>query len=256
MTGALVLAGRPNTGVFADVSDAPVEAVIDIAGQPMINYVLAALKDCPGIDRIVVVGDEAAIRPVLSDGEVEFCEPGGSLVANLRTGFAALAGLRRIMVVTDDAVLMTGPVLHDFQQRCLALAGDAKFFYAIVAKHSYERQFPDSRRTYVRLRDGVYTGGNVFMVDGNIAQSLLGFVEQLYARRKQPVALARLLGFGIILRYALGRLTVDQLERHVAGMVGAAGRAVIGPPELGFDVDRPEDLPVAARYLARRDQGG
>ena len=255
MTGALVLAGRSNAGLLAPVSNAPLEALIEVAGRPMIAYVLEALAGCRAVERIVVVGDEGRLAPAVAGVPARFVAPGQSLVESLRIGIEALAGAERILVLTSDIPLITAEALDDFVLRAEGL--DARFFYAVVERSRYEAAFPGSRRTYVRLRDGVFTGGNVFLADAGVARGAVDLVERFYAHRKSPLALARLLGFGTILAFALGRLRVADLERRVSDMVGAPGRAIISRyPEIGFDVDRPEDLAAAETYLRRRQKGG
>ncbi|HAH96174.1 MAG TPA: hypothetical protein DCL69_04630, partial [Firmicutes bacterium] len=52
----IVLAGARNNGPLSMASDAAYEAEIEIAGHPMVWYVLKALREIAAIERIVVVG--------------------------------------------------------------------------------------------------------------------------------------------------------------------------------------------------------
>ncbi|HEX6988487.1 MAG TPA: NTP transferase domain-containing protein [Bacillota bacterium] len=253
--GALVLAGRANTGALAAAADVPLEALVPVAGRPMIGYVLDALRASSAVGPIVVVGDPAVLESEVGGGGVEFLAPGATLIDNLRIGFAALASADRVLAVTSDIPLLTGEAIDDFIPRAEAAGGT--FHYAIVERTVYEAAFPGSRRTWVRLRDGTFTGGNVFLADTSVAAGALDLVDRFYANRKNPLALARLLGLGTIFAYLLRRLTVARLERHVSGLVGSPGRALITPyAEIGFDVDRPDDLAAAEAWLRRRGQAG
>src|SRR5690606_15700089 len=179
-------------------------------------------------------------RAAGGDG-VAFAAPGATLVDNLRIGFAALPGAGRILVVTSDLPLLTRPAVEDFLSRAAEAGGD--FHYPIVERAVYEAAFPGSRRTWVRLRDGTFTGGNLFLAEARVAAGALDLVERFYANRKNPLGLARLLGLGTIAAYLFGRLTVARLEARVSAMVGSRGRALVTPyAEIAFDVDRPEDL--------------
>lgn len=249
--GALVLAGRDNTGALAEVSDAALEALVPVAGRPMIAYVLDALRSSGAVGPIVVVGEPDALREAAGSDGVTFAAPGKTLIDNLRIGFAALDGVQRVLAVTSDIPLLTGPAVDDF----IARAGEAGggFHYAVVERHVYEAAFPGSRRTWVRLRDGTFTGGNLFLTDAVVAAGALDLVDRFYANRKNPLGLARLLGLGTIVSFLLGRLTVPRLERRVSAMVGAQGRALITPyAEIAFDVDRGEDVAAAETWLTRR----
>ena len=55
---ALILAGAPNTKKLTAVSPESYEALIPIAGRPMVDFVVAALEDSSSVEQIVIVGPE------------------------------------------------------------------------------------------------------------------------------------------------------------------------------------------------------
>ena len=60
-----------------------------------------------------------------------------------------------------------------------------------------------------------------------------------------------------LLRLALGRLSVADLERRATQMVGTGVQAVpVRWPEIAFDVDDADDLTLARQYLRRRQAEG
>ena len=48
LVDAVVLAGQANQGALRDVSSATNEALIEVAGRPMLQYVIDALAGCGG----------------------------------------------------------------------------------------------------------------------------------------------------------------------------------------------------------------
>ncbi len=63
------------------------------------------------------------------------------------------------------------------------------------------------------------------------------------ALRKRPLALARRIGWDILLKLLLGRLSLGDLEARARRLLGVEARALPTPyPEVGVDVDREEDL--------------
>ena len=120
--------------------------------------------------------------------------------------------------------------------------------WSIIPKDSCERRFPEGRRTYVRLRDGTFTGGNGVVLTRQFVAMRGELIGRLYAARKNPVKLAALLGIGILFGLVTGRLRLAQLEARASRLVGGRVAAVISTyPELGFDVDKLEDLNLARR---------
>lgn len=257
MIPALVLAGRANRGRLREYSPVASEALIPLAGRPMLAYVLEALAAAPSVGPgvWVVAADEGVARLAAACG-ARPVPAGASLVESLRAGLRALPpGAERVLVATGDAALLTAEAVEEFVAAGRATGADV--CWAVVPRAEYERQLPGSRRTFVRTADGAFTGGNLFLLRPEAVEPALGLLESFYAARKSPLALARLLGLPVLARWLLGRLTVAAVERRVAELAGVRGRAVILPrAELGFDVDDAEDAAYAEGVLRRRGAAG
>jgi hypothetical protein len=73
-------------------------------------------------------------------------------------------------------------------------------------------------------------------------------IGRLYAARKNPLKLAALFGLPFVFGLLTGRLTIRQLEERACAIISGRVAAVISTyAELGFDVDKAEDLEVARR---------
>lgn len=245
-----MLAGRRNRGRLQGVSDAAWEALVPIAGRPMVGYVLAALGGVDEIDRIAVVGpDPGPTPPGRGPGTWTVVPPGDSLVENLRRGVDSLGACDEILVVTSDVPLLGPEDVTEFLRRCREREADLG--YPIVERRDCEAAFPGVRRTYVRLSDGAYTGGNVIYLRGDALERVWPFLDRVYAARKRPYALLPLFGFGVAVAVLTGRARVAALERRVERLAGLRARAVaMKRPAIAVDVDKPEDLELAARMIA------
>lgn len=90
----------------------------------------------------------------------------------------------------------------------------------------------------------------MFAVRIAVVEDCLAVAKKLVARRKNPLALARLFGLGLAWKFLNGRLSIREAEDRFAGMLGITGRAVISPfAEVGVDVDKPSDLKLAEEFL-------
>lgn len=218
----------------------------------MVSRVVAAAEGCPELDPVCVVGPGEALRPVLTNGRCIVIEPGASLVENIRRGAAAIGENSWMLILTSDIPLIDKNTLQSLLNSCDR--NSAKFFYPIIRREVYERAFPGSRRTYARLADGSFTGGNGFLIHVDALEPVLQMVDKIYALRKSPVRLAKLLGVKFVVKLLLGRLRIEELERHASTLIGVSGKAVVVEhPELGFDVDRPEDVALVERYLTQAE---
>src|SRR3990170_248693 len=123
---------------------------------------------------------------------------------------------------------------------------EADIYYTIIPKETTEAVFPGTKRTYIRLRDVRFTGGNVHLVRKETFLKTKTAGERIFAKRKSPFGLIRLLGFTFVTKFLLGRLTIASLEQKAGRSLSARVKAVVTAyPELGVDVDKPEDLRLA-----------
>ncbi|MEI7834415.1 MAG: hypothetical protein WCJ56_14605, partial [bacterium] len=68
-------------------------------------------------------------------------------------------------------------------------------------------------------------------------------IEDVYNARKAPLKLVGLLGWGTLARFLAGTADLATLEQVASRILHAPARAIISHhAELGFDVDKPEDL--------------
>lgn len=207
-------------------------------------WVLDALLGAPSVTSIGLVGPESLKRD-----HVVMAPMADDLFGNILLGLStAPTDADTVLFVTSDIPWMTAPIVEAFLEKA---PHDVDVVYPIIPKEVAETRFPGTKRTYVRLREGVYTGGNLFLAKTAALPRLKERAETLLAHRKSPLTLARDVGVGLLIRLLLGRLSVHQVEQRVGGLLGISGRALIFPyAEAGVDVDKPEDLAMAERDLA------
>lgn len=226
-----------------------VKGLLDINGRPMLEYAARALGNASLVGKIAVVLPRGRAEGDWTRFVDEVAESSGGLPEGIRAGTEVLRTDRMLLVVSADIPLLTPDALDDFLERCFGQS--ARVYYPIIERESVRHRFPDVKRTYVRMREGSFTGGNLALVDPRVVKENMSLFETAYDLRKSPLGLARVLGFGFMLRFVLGRLSIAQAERRVSAMLGAECRAVITPyAEIGVDVDKGSDLELVRRVLA------
>ncbi|GAA5337093.1 NTP transferase domain-containing protein [Thermus antranikianii] len=207
------------------------KALVPYRGRPMAEWVLSALREA-GLS-VVYVGE----NPGLSPSPRLTLPDRGSLLGNLEAALEHVEG--RVLVATADIPHLTPEAVRYVLEK----APEAALVYPIVPKEAVEARFPHSRRTYARLREGVFTGGNLVLLDKGLFYQALPLAQRVVALRKSPLALARLIGLDVLLKLLLGRLSLPELEGRAGRILGVEAKALITPyPEVGVDVDREEDL--------------
>ncbi|HEX4014527.1 MAG TPA: nucleotidyltransferase family protein [Candidatus Cybelea sp.] len=246
---AVVLAGGPCDDVAKLQPGAPNKAFVDICGTTLVGRVVAALRDSPSIERIVVVTppDEWG-NPDLRAAD-DFRPDGVRIRDSLRNGLEGFAFDRALLVATSDLPVLTIAAVEDFAERSTAL--DADVVYGCVEKRVHLQRYPRIPHTWARMRDGTFCGGGLAAIKPRALPLLERFIEDLGAARKHPFKLASLFGWDMLARFAIGRLSIAQAEARASRILGAPVRALVSPfPETGVNVDRVGDVELA-RELVR-----
>lgn len=244
-----MLGGGDPGDAFAAAHGVSVKPLIELGGSPMAAHVLRALRGSGRVRRILYVGPTTPEIEALSDGRVT---DHGTLLSNLEAGVEALrsTGLppgERVMVVTADIPLLGAEAVRDLLD---AAPTEAALIYPVVRREVCEAQFPGVKRTYARLRDGTFTGGNLFLLDPALIGQFLPRLRALLAARKAPLRLAGIVGPGVLLALVTGRLSVSALERRVSDLLGVRACALITlHAAVGTDVDKEADLQLAREHL-------
>jgi GTP:adenosylcobinamide-phosphate guanylyltransferase len=247
---ALILAGAPNTKKLAAVSPESYEALIPLAGRPMVDFVVTALNESPSVGKVVIVGP-SGLDYLQGNNKVTAIVPcGDTLMANLRRGLDTLGTSGLVLVATADIPLLTALAVEDFLAQANKYPAD--FYYSIVEKSVGDAKYPEVKRTYVRLKEGTFTGGNLLLLNPRILDRGWKWAEDMFRLRKEPLKMCRLLGWGFFVRLLLGQLTITAVEQRFEQLFEAKGKAVISPyPEVGIDVDKPADYELAAKYIGQ-----
>ncbi len=215
------------------------KALVPFEGQPLASYVLNALHGSAGVARILYVGEAT---PAISAQVARVLPAGATFVQSFTVGVKAalaLAPESPVLVTTADLPWLQAAAVDDFLAAALGVA----LAYPIVRGETALARFPEQRRTFVRLRDGRFTGGNMIVLSPEMVPVLLPFIERAYQGRKNPLVLARLFGFDFIVKLALGQLSIAAVERRATHVLGLPVRALETPhASIGADVDKLEHL--------------
>lgn len=227
------------------------EAFLPIGGKYMLDRLVEVLLACP-FSRIVVVGPPA-VAGRYSDRRVSFAPAGVNPATSLLAGLERVDEEEEVFIVTADLPLLRRETVLAFLQE----AGKGyDLIYPVVPRETIEKEFPGGRRTYVRLREGVFTGGNAVIARPRMLKALAGELEEIISLRKRPWRLARRLGVSFLFRLALGRLSIADVERKVEEMFHMRGKGLIFPyADMGFDVDKADDLEKVTLWLQKRRRG-
>lgn len=246
MSTALVLAGSRGgvdpVAVYAGVTD---KALIEIGGRTMLARVVDALR-AAGMTRILV---STASEPVSAHARDLGAEPiaaGAGPSASARIAFAAAGA--PLLVTTGDHPLLRAAWIEAFLRDVPA---DADVAALLARRDAIERDAPKTTRTYLRFADGDWSGCNLFLLATRAAAAAIDLWEQVERDRKRPWRIVLRLGIPLLVRYALGRLTLAEGLAQVGALAGTRAALVKCASGLAaIDVDKPADLDLVRSLIA------
>lgn len=243
MITAIVLGG----GVLKNISRP--KSLIEFQGAPLIVRLAESLEKSRYVDEVVFLIPQDA-RSLI---EGKFRKPayyltsGANLIEKI---YEALEFVKTeyVLIVPVDVPLLNEKIIDGFIEECLAKNGDG--FYPIIEKQVLEKKFPGTQRTYGRLKEGIFTGGNLFLIKKSLFYLNRKFIEEIYESRKDAFKMAKVAGITVFLKGLLGILKIQDAEKRVSKLFNNADlKAVITKyPEIGIDVDKPEDLDFLKKF--------
>lgn len=228
------------------------KSLIDVAGKPMVSWVVSALRKSSRVGKIAVVG----VMP--EDGldlgsDILYVPNQERHFDNIMAGISALQQAEpssgSILVTSADIPLLRAETVDWVVDRFEQLRAD--FVYTIVEQRVMETQYPGAARSYVPIAEGKFCGGDLHYVRASVARNNEELVRKLLERRKNAFQQIRLAGFGTIIKFLFRRLTIRDAERVASRLMQCNARALNAPfADLGMDVDKPHQLDMVRRLLA------
>ena len=243
---AVVLAG--GDGAVIDPTSR-FKGLLSISGRPMVSWVVDALRASPYVTEVAVVVPTAEDLGSWADTVDKLVVSNGSFIENVLAGIDSFRVDRATLVTTGDIPALTGEAVDDFVRRSQETGAD--FTYPFVRKEDMLEQFPGSDRTFVRLKAGPVTGGNMMLINPDLTHRNRDIGQRLFETRKSAAQMARVIGFRFVLKLATGQLEVHEVEAKMQDLLGGPSAAVYTPfASIGADVDKPADVSVVERVLA------
>lgn len=245
---AVVLAGGHLEERLAQVVAVKHKAWIPLGGRLMVERVLDALDGCPRVNHRVLVANAADVPDSVRRRVDALAAPGEKLLDSLESGVNAVQGKTdAILAIPCDMPFLEPASLDDFLDRCARRP--AEIWYSFVRREVSEERYPGLRHTWVQMKDGTFCGGGLMLFRPYMLARARALMARLANARKYPWKLAGLLGPKIIFKLIIKRLAIAEAEERMSLLLGGAAAGVESPcPDVGFNVDAPEEL-LTARVL-------
>jgi GTP:adenosylcobinamide-phosphate guanylyltransferase len=228
------------------------KALLDIAGKPMIQWVLDALCTAKKVDNIIIIGMPEK-NDLITTKPTYYLQNEGRMLANI------VAGVHKTLELnpkTEYALIVSSDIPGLKGEMVDWLVGEiektpADIYYGVISQPVMEKRYPDSRRTWTHLKDMDVCGADINATHVRMATEHLDTWEELIGKRKSPLKQAATIGIGTLFLMVLRQLTLFDLVKRVSDRIGIRGRAVVWKwAEAGMDVDKPHQLEIMRADMA------
>lgn len=255
---ALVLAGgipQPEDPLYA-YSKGDAKALIDIAGKPMIQWVLDALGSANHVRNVIVIGLSPK-SDVTCKKPMHFVSNQGRMLSNIVAGVNKSLELDKknkyVLVVSADIPALESEMVDWLVETSMQTKDD--LYYGVCSREVMESRYPGSKRTYTKLKDIELCGADINVTHVRMATEHLDKWEQLIGNRKSPINQARVIGLGTMFQVLTRSITLDELVEKVCASIGIEGRAIMwSHAEACMDVDKPHQLELMRDDLAKQQK--
>jgi GTP:adenosylcobinamide-phosphate guanylyltransferase len=229
------------------------KAMLEIAGKPMIQWVIDALEGAQLVKRVVIVGlgEDCGLQ---SSKIIAYLPPQGQMLDNILYSATRLLEIdpsaNLMLTVSSDIPSITSSMVDWLVDAAQQTNHDV--YYNIITREVMEARFPTSRRTFVKLKGMEVCGGDMNVFRARQVLSKDSLWDRIIESRKNVLKQAALVGFDTLLLLLLRSLTVDRAEKAARKRLGLNARAILCPyAEIGMDVDKPHQLEIMQQDLGR-----
>jgi GTP:adenosylcobinamide-phosphate guanylyltransferase len=241
---AVITAGGPIDGEYARRAGTDRKAMAPVRGRTMIARTIDALRECD-IERIAVVGNDA-VRDACSDRHVRIIADAGSGSANVTGALDAWPDDgEALLFLTCDLPYINATSVRWFLER----VNPQSLSMPLCDYGDFAVRFPGCGGFGITLAGERVVNTGVFHVPPGTRERLRTLAAAMFEARKAPWKMARIVGPAALVRFALGRLSIADIEARAARAVGCPVTAPRNaPPELAFDADTVEEYAYALEH--------
>lgn len=246
---AILPAGGKIDPDFAKIAGVEYKALIDFGGKTLLGIAIDAMKESGVVRSTVVIGPEE-VRNHPDAQQATFClEQGKTGPENMFLGLNKLLEQKeppkKVLLVNTDLPFLTAKTVADFIARC----PDRDICVPLIRWSDFDKHFPGTEATFVKLRDDSWTTGAVFLLEVEAMKRAKPHIDRVFENRKSKTGMAKLLGPVFVLKMLTKRLTLPDVEAKIVSILGCTAAAITdSPPELHLDIDFLDDYEYAMKH--------
>ena len=245
---AIVIAGgipQPEQPLY-EYTQGKAKAMLEIAGKPMVQWVLDALGSASKVENVIIIGLDD-VDSVTCSKPTYHIPNQGRMLSNIQAGIDKMREINPkseyVLSASADIPAITGEMIDWLIDTALETRHD--IYYGVVKKETMEARYPNSMRTFTKLKDMELCGADIHIAHHTMTTDPMHLAkwEVLIGKRKAPLKQAATIGILTLILLLLGRLSLADAVKRATKKLNFTGRAIIVPyAEAAMDVDKSHQL--------------
>ncbi|MBL7164103.1 MAG: nucleotidyltransferase family protein [Anaerolineales bacterium] len=247
---AIVMAGgipKPDEPLY-EYTQGISKAMVDMAGKPMIQWVLDALSEAQKVDSVTIIG-------LPEDSSITCNKPlyhvpnQGGMLDNISAGIDKVLEINPeaeyVLAASSDIPGINGEMVDWLIENAMQTQHD--IYYGIVKREVMEARYPGANRTFTKLADMHVCGADIHIAHKTMTTDPehLAMWDELIGKRKSPLKQAASIGLMTLFFLFTGRLSLEGAIERVTKRLNITGRPIIWEyAEPAMDVDKPHQLEI------------
>ncbi len=228
------------------------KALLPLAGKPMIQWELDAISTVASIENVIIIGLAESDNLQCPGKPIHYIPDAGGLIDNIKAGasksLALTPNIDKVIWFSSDVPLIKPGMIQWLIDKSSTIERDV--YYLIIEKTVMESRFPESKRTYTRLRDQVVCGGDFGIFKASVASDTHPALPRISQARKSIIRQAMLVGILPLLILLCRRMTVERARTFLQKKLSLDLQFVECPyAEAGMDVDKPFQYELVKQTL-------
>ncbi len=228
------------------------KALLPICGKPIIEWIIDAVEQCERIRDIYIVGlspeqfPDTRVTCIPYPAESKIVDKVQAWIDWYEENKGELP--KYIINANADIPLITSEAIDYFIEE--ALKKEADIVCPFVEKDLMEAKFPNSMRTYTKLKDITFCGGDIYLYTPIDFDKVKEKVHKLQVKRKSFLLQAIFISPIIALKMVFRGINLKEAERVFSRGMRMKGRALISPyAEVAMDIDKPEHYKLVEKII-------
>tara|TARA_B100000029_G_C17589770_1_gene962163 strand:+ start:1428 stop:2198 length:771 start_codon:yes stop_codon:yes gene_type:complete len=213
----ILFAGGKCKKALRNSSGVDYRALIKLQSKPIILPALKSFMESSDVDEISIYapdGLEKSLKPFLGNDikKINFLKlHKEGLSSQVKDAISKYKKDDNLVLAAADLPLATSSAIASLLKSAESLPG---IVYPLIPKSALDLNLVKNR-TYLKTSDGQFTGGNVIVGKIHEFERVVDFLDNLIENRKNPIALAKMIGIGFVVGIVFGKKSLENISMEI-----------------------------------------